>query len=127
MVNTVSTRIIAKDDATKVFNNLGASMRNNVAIGTLMGNAISGAMAGATAAVGALINKFGEAADIQSANIGTAGDFARLTGMSFDEAGQQIDSFTKRMAKAAATLPGSTQLYTELGNSISDCSPDILE
>lgn len=120
MPNTIITKIIAKDEATQVFNKLGESMRNNVAIGTLMGNTISGAVDIAKKAVGGLINSFQDAADIQSANIGTAGDFARLTGLSFTEASEQLDDFTARMAVVAGTLPGNTQLYTDLGKGITD-------
>ena len=109
--NRVETVIVAKDQASKVFNNIGASMRNNVAIGTVMGNAITASLGAAIDAAKGLVSVFNDAAQVNLSNIGTAGDMAKLTGMSFADAQKDITEFTNRMSIAAADLPGDTASF----------------
>ncbi|HEY9835423.1 MAG TPA: hypothetical protein V6D27_00785 [Vampirovibrionales bacterium] len=63
---------------------------------------------------------FGEATNIQNAAIVAATTFSALTGASYGEAGAAIEALNNRLAKSAATLPGSTQDYKELATSIND-------
>ena len=121
MPNLISAKIkVDGDEAIRSFNNIGASIRNNVALGNLMATGLTSALSAVTGAVGGVVNAFGESSDIIQANISTADDFAKLSGVSFDEAGVFIDAFSERMAKAAASLPGVTEGYIGIGKSLTD-------
>ena len=121
MPNFISAKIkVDGDEAIRSFNNIGASIRNNVALGNLMATGLTTALSAVTGAVGGLVNAFGESADIIQGNISTADDFAKLSGVSFDEAGGFIDAFSIRMANAAASLPGVTEGYIGIGKSLTD-------
>ncbi|MBE9110310.1 hypothetical protein IQ273_12895 [Nodosilinea sp. LEGE 07298] len=120
MANTVSTRLIATDEASSVFAKLNNSMRSSVLQGNLMASAITSGLGAATKGVGALLGGMKEVVGIQQSNIAVAGDFMKLTGQSYGEASEFIDNFSASMAKAAASLPGDTKDYVSLGKSIMD-------
>ena len=121
MQNTVQTVIkVQSAEAISKFNNLGSTIRNNVALGTLMGEAISKGIGVAVGGLNGLIGKFSEAADIQMENIALAGDLSKLSGLAFKDSGVFVDEFTQRMSKAAATLPGATADFVNMGKSLMD-------
>lgn len=120
MANTVTTTIVARDQASAVFDKLGKSIRNNTALGVVFGNAMTGAIGQASNAVKGLVGGLNDAADVSLSNVGTAGDLAKLTGQSFSESSEDIANFTNRMSKLAADLPGNTSDFVSLGVGISD-------
>lgn len=61
MPNTVTTKIrVDSRDATRALGDLGGAIRNNVALGTLFGNALSGGIDAAMGGLGKLAGAFGE-------------------------------------------------------------------
>ena len=125
MGNTVQAVIkVDAAQAQRELNALGALMTKSVASGNLLASGIgNGLQAISNAAAGVIsgaVRSFNEAADISLSNIGTAGDMAKLTGMSFADAQKDIAKFTKEMSIAAADLPGDTAGFVGLGVGISD-------
>lgn len=120
MPNTVRTELVARDNASQVFDRLNRSIRSNVLQANLLSSAITAGVGAATNAVGGLVNAFQSAADIQASNIAVAGDFMRLAGQSFAEATEFVDEFSIKMSNVAAGLPGATQDYVNMGKSIMD-------
>lgn len=120
MANTVKTRIIAKDEASAVFNNLEGAISRGATAGVLFGNAITGALNVATSAVSGFVGKLGEAVSIQQENISVSGNFMKVAGFSFNEATQFVDNFSQAMSQVASDLPGQTSDYVNLGKGISD-------
>ncbi len=116
----VTTIQVDNAAALSAFDKLGGALTKSTALGVVMGNAITGGLNLAKDAVGGLIGKFGEASKLSLGNIGTAGDMAKLTGMSFAESQKDIAAFTERMSVAAASLPGDTASFVALGIGISD-------
>lgn len=121
MANTVFTRVkIDSSQAVAGLKGFGAEMTKNVAIGTAMGNAISGAFSLAASGVGKMASAFGEASELSLSNIGAAGDLGRALGIPFGEAQKDIASFTKEMSVLAKDLPGSASMFSDIGISLSD-------
>ena len=120
MANSVTITLKVNDNASGVLRGLQGILGQNAIAGAAMGGAITGAINGAKAAVGGLTSALSEAADIQSGNIATAGDFMKMTGKSYAESIGFVDDFTKRMAKLAAALPGQTKDYVTLGKGLTD-------
>lgn len=113
MANTVRVTLEGVDKLSGVIG-------NSIIKANLLGSAVTGAMNVATSAVKAFTASIGDSINAQQQNISIAGDFARLTGESFSEAGQFIDDFAQRMSAAASSLPGATADYVNLGKGISD-------
>ncbi|MBD2060510.1 hypothetical protein H6F88_31710 [Oculatella sp. FACHB-28] len=113
MANVIRVSLEGVDNLSNVIS--GSIIKAN-----LLGSAINSAMSVATAAVRQFTTSIGDSIVAQQQNISIAGDFARLTGESFTEAGQFIDDFAERMSAAAGSLPGATADYVNLGKGISD-------
>ena len=111
---------VSAGSAIAEFNRLGGSITAATAAGNLLAGGITKGLELAGAGIAKLAGGFAEVAAMQSANIGTAGDFARLTGKSFADSQDQIDGFGERMSKVAADLPGQNDLYKQIGLGITD-------
>ena len=119
--NTVQTVVkVSAGSAIAEFNRLGGIITAATAAGNLLAGGITKGLELAGAGIAKLAGGFAEVAAMQSANIGTAGDFARLTGKSFADSQDQIDGFGERMSKVAADLPGQNDLYKQIGLGITD-------
>lgn len=118
--NRVQTTITAKDEASKVFKSLGTAIRGNVLAANLMATGITSAIGAASQAVGGLIDKFKESADLQLSNASAAGAFAALTGKSFTQGTEFVDRLNIKLGEVAAALPGATQDYKNLALGIQD-------
>ena len=85
-----------------------------------MSSAITTGLSAATAAVGSFVGKFSAASNTELERIGMAGDLARATGMSFGDSQKDIAAFNKRMNALAKDLPGTSQMFADIGLSLSD-------
>lgn len=119
--NTVQTIVKCNaSSAISEFKRLGGSITAATAAGNLLASGIGKGLESLVAGAGKLAGAFKDVASIQAENIGTSGDFARLTGKSFAEAQDQVSGFSERMAKVAAGLSGDNQLYKSIGLGITD-------
>jgi len=123
-VNKVITTLLADDRTKAAFSSLGSSMSGSVLSGNLMANAMGGAFNAIASTVGSLTRSIGsglsEAMDRTVARAATAGDFMKLTGLSFDTSTSYIKDFSKEMSLVAAALPGETAQFVQLANGIMD-------
>jgi hypothetical protein len=125
MSNKVTTTVVVNSsDAVRAFNQLGSSMTGAVAKGNLLASGIGAGLSSvvdmAGKVGGAIAGMFNNAAKSSLSNIGTAGDLARVTGMSFAESQKDIANFTLEMAKMSKDLPGSSEQFSQIGISLSD-------
>ncbi|MBD2515188.1 hypothetical protein H6G93_09240 [Nostoc sp. FACHB-973] len=128
MANNVVVTISAKDEASRVIDQLTSKIDSG------LGKSLKGAVLGANLMTGAfklgldtignlftgLADKLNQAMSIQQQNITTAGTLMKLTSMNFQDAGVFIDDFAIKMSRAAASLPGATSDYVNLGKGIMD-------
>lgn len=128
MANSVLITLTAKDEASKVIDNLSSKIEGklNKSLGgavlgaKLMSNAISAGMSGIGSLVTGVNDKLKESMKIQQNNISTAGTLMKLIGLNFNDATGFIDDFSKSMSQVASTLPGATSDYVNLGKGIMD-------
>lgn len=120
-MNTVTTTIrVNSADAIGEFNKLGGSLTKATALGTVFGNALTGAFEMAVGGAQSLVSAFGEASSKQLSMIGAAGDLSRITGLSFADSKADLQDFSNEMARMAATLPGTSSDFIALGVAMSD-------
>ncbi|BAZ39408.1 hypothetical protein NIES4101_53610 [Calothrix sp. NIES-4101] len=129
--------ITAKDQATGVLGKIGAAMGglgksasgasgSSQSLGDAMFGAITKAniFAFAISKVGeaaALMGqKFEEAKKIEIGDVSAAATFSALTQKSFGESQKFVADFSKEISKIAGALPGATQDYNTVANSIMD-------
>ncbi|UKO99361.1 hypothetical protein [Nostoc sp. UHCC 0870] len=126
--NNVIITLQANDQASVVIRNLNSQLDNGLtkSLGraTLGANLMTSAITTGLNSIGSLLTgiggKLNDAMDIQQENISTAGTLMKLVGLNFKDATSFIDEFSNTMSKVAASLPGATSDYVNLGKGIMD-------
>lgn len=117
-IPTLSFVIDATNRFAPAFDDLAAAMTQGVYKGNLMASTIGFAMNKVGEGVSFVSSKINEATELQLANISASTTFASLTGATFEQAADVIESLNARLAKSASALPGVTQDYKDLAMGI---------
>lgn len=128
MSNQVIVTLSARDEASRVIDRVTSQLENGLtrSLGkatlgaNLMTSAITKGLQGLGSLMGEVGAKLKESMNIQQQNISTAGTLMKLIGLDFNEATGFIDGFSDKMSKVAASLPGATSDYVNLGKGIMD-------
>ncbi|MBW4421189.1 MAG: hypothetical protein KME13_18470 [Myxacorys californica WJT36-NPBG1] len=120
MKNVIETRLVAKDELSATFKNLGGLIRGNALAADLMGRGITSAVNLAKSAVDGLANSFKDAAELQLTAASASATFAALTGKSFGEGTKFVDELNGKLSEVASKLPGTNADYKSLALGIQD-------
>jgi hypothetical protein len=96
------------------------SLAGQITQGIVQANLLGFAFGKVQQGMGFMNGKFEEAKQLQLENITAATTFSSLTGQSYQQGADFIDSLNQRLAISAAALPGSTQDYKNLATGIQD-------
>jgi hypothetical protein len=122
--NVTATIKVDSSQALAKFKGLESAMTKASLAGNLMATGITSGLSAvvktAGAAASGITNAFKQAGVVQMEMAATAGDFAKLTGMSYADASKEVQNFSERMDKIAARLPGATEDFKNLGRGIMD-------
>lgn len=104
--------------------NLSSVLRGASMAGTVMGNAISGAMGlvgnAVSGAVGKMQSLVSSASDAQTDMISFSGSMQAMLGGSFGDATLYADKLNAKFVQMGATLPGVTSDYATIARTIGD-------
>lgn len=115
--NSVTITLSARDEASKVIQGLRGSLTAATAAGNILANTIT---SGVSKAFEGLTSSIKSAAEAELGTIMAAGSYARITGVSFSQATEEVNNLTKALATQAGALPGVTEDYVAIGKGIYD-------
>ncbi|MBW4525097.1 MAG: hypothetical protein KME18_07860 [Phormidium tanganyikae FI6-MK23] len=118
--NKITVILDALDKLSPILKGLGSQTRGLGAGAVFLGNMYTSALSQAAGAVGALTNRFSEASDMQQSVIKLAGQFGAMTNKDYAYGTKLVKDLNKEFGAMAASLPGNTQGYKDLGLAISD-------
>lgn len=97
------------------------SLLDNAVTGIAFGAAVTGfglITSAAQQGLNAIEGQFGKARELQQTFVGNASSLAAQTGRSFDESNSVITAISTEITNQAAALPGLTQNYKDLSNTL---------